>query len=176
MGSGSMSLESLQDVRTHAVDVDAELTLGFLLLLVSHTAHSTPRTHIPNACAQLFLLYANEGRKDKVVLGLTDTMYKKRLSTIGNIDSLGKIGFMRMMEQAPGLLDRLTIDIAYVFMQNLGAWCRRTRCCCCCCCALGALPRTTLAHTLSLSLSLSAPLCRHSSAQATRTQRSPNTS
>lgn len=74
----------------------------------------------PCVYLQLFLLYCNEGRAQKVVLGLTDTMYKKRLSTAGNVDTLAKGGFRKMMEQAPGLLDGLTINVDYVFMQNLG--------------------------------------------------------
>lgn len=47
-------------------------------------------------------------------------MYKRRLSTAGNVDTLAKGGFRKMMEQAPGLLDGLTINVDYVFMQNLG--------------------------------------------------------
>lgn len=46
----------------------------------------------PTRRVQLFLLFCNEGRKDKVVLGLTDTMYKKRLSTAGELNSMAKVG------------------------------------------------------------------------------------
>lgn len=80
-----------------------------------------------DALQDLFLLFANVGRKDKVVLGLTDTMYKKRLSTARNIDSLGKIGFRAMMEESPGLIDGLTVNVDYVFMQNLGESARSAR-------------------------------------------------
>jgi hypothetical protein len=50
-----------------------------------------PRARAPTL--QLFLLYCNEGRKDRVVLGLTDTMYKKRLSTAGELNSMAKVRF-----------------------------------------------------------------------------------
>ena len=73
-----------------------------------------------DALQDLFLLFSNVGRKDKVVLGLTDTMYKKRLSTARNMDTMAKVGFRAMMEEAPGLTDGLTVNVDYVFMQNLG--------------------------------------------------------
>jgi hypothetical protein len=52
-------------------------------------------------------------------------MYKKRLSTAGNIDTLSKAGFRAMMDQSPGLLDGLTINVDYIFMQNLGECARK---------------------------------------------------
>lgn len=67
----------------------------------------------------LFLLYCNEGRGEKVVLGLTDTMYKKRLSTVGRLDTISKTGFRQFLRDA-GVSD-LTVSPDYIFMQNLGS-------------------------------------------------------
>lgn len=50
-----------------------------------------------------------------------DTMYKRRLSTVGNIDTMLKAGFTRFCRDAPGLMDGLLIDIDYVFMTALSA-------------------------------------------------------
>jgi len=74
-----------------------------------------------DALMDLFILYANAERSSRIVLGCTDTMYKRRLGSGRGLDSLNRAGFARMMTDAPGLTDGLTIDLDYIFMENLGA-------------------------------------------------------
>ena len=74
-----------------------------------------------DALMDLFILYANAERSSRIVLGCTDTMYKRRLGSGRGLDSLNRAGFARMMMDAPGLTDGLTIDLDYIFMENLGA-------------------------------------------------------
>ena len=73
-----------------------------------------------DALMDLFLLYSNAERSTKIVLGCTDTMYKRRLGSGRSLDSLNRAGFVRMMSDAPGLTQGLSIDMDYVFMENLG--------------------------------------------------------
>ena len=74
-----------------------------------------------DALMDLFILYANAERSSRIVLGCTDTMYKRRLGSGRGLDSLNRAGFSRMMTDAPGLTEGLTIDLDYIFMENLGA-------------------------------------------------------
>jgi hypothetical protein len=74
-----------------------------------------------DALMDLFILYANAERSSRIVLGCTDTMYKRRLGSGRGLDSLNRAGFARMMTDAPGLTEGLTIDLDYIFMENLGA-------------------------------------------------------
>ena len=103
-----------------------------------------------DALGDLFLLYSNAVRQRKVVLGAIDTMYTCRLSTArtsdalrafspaaaaagagavtagAGLDSINRAGFARLLSDCAGLLDGLSIDVNYVFMENLGACNSRT--------------------------------------------------
>ena len=98
-----------------------------------------------DALGDLFLLYSNAARRRKVVLSASDTMYAVRLSTArtsdalrafspaaaaagacavtagAGLDSINRAGFEKMLRDCPGLLDGVSVDVNYVFMENLGA-------------------------------------------------------
>lgn len=71
--------------------------------------------------SDLFLLFSQEGRGERVVLSLTDTMFKKRVRTAGKIDTMTKAGFKLLLKRAGTLLQGMESDlIDFVFMRNLG--------------------------------------------------------
>jgi hypothetical protein len=67
---------------------------------------------------QYFFMYCNEGRGEKVVLTLSDSLYKKRVTTSGPPTTITKLGFRALCIRI-GLAGSAQ-DTDLVFMRNLG--------------------------------------------------------
>ena len=69
---------------------------------------------------QYFYLYCNEGRTEKVVLALSDSLYKRRVTTAGAHKTITKLAFRAVLNRLGLAGSGPQADPDLIFLRNQG--------------------------------------------------------